>query len=173
MTAGPDLAKPRRTAGWGDQLERDDTTELEPTHIIRTPTADDLDDEVAEPEQGRMARWFGGLRFVHQSPGSLQDHLRWHREAAYALPEGPWRTVNIWWARIMVPPRVLAFFVIWAYLSRITRAGWWTLGTLLAAPILHGIPVIGWLPFIGWLDMTTWFTGTDPAVCSVDAVGGE
>jgi hypothetical protein len=176
MSAGPEeLTRPlrRRTAGWDDQPER----ELEPTHHIATPPQVDEDDPAETPASSNwLISRLERCRFWYQQVDSLQDHLRFGRDAAISIAaRGPWRTANIWFARLTTPFLIILFFAIWAYFRKLSRAlVAWPLTFLIGAWLNH-------IPFVEWfvpdmLDPTTWtWPWSAPVdVCSFDpAAGGE
>lgn len=146
----------------------------EPTHRIVTPPTSHPSHQPShhpghttpesEWEDGpltareRIADAFAGLRFVRSSPGSLLDQIEYARDGAYTTSKsGPWRLVNIWYARLVaVPGLAICYFIGWAFFTRLSRA---VISVAVAVPllvILNDIPIVE-LVIPDWADVTTWF----------------
>lgn len=140
-----------------------------PTHRIVAPRdrqAVELQDDRQEPQwtgasttlRGRFAQACDGLRFVHQSPGSLRDQVEYARDGAYTVRAyGWWRTANVVFARLVATPGLtVCYLAAWAFFTRLTRA-------LIAWPILAFLLMfLNSIPFAemfvpDWADFTNWF----------------
>lgn len=126
------------------------------THRIIASDYDDAEGDDTGP--GGVVGFFTGLRFVHQSPGSLLDQVDYARDGAYTIQvEGWWRNANIWFARLIaVPGLTICHLIAWALFTRLSR----TIVALIVVPLVlmlaNGLPVVSWV-VPDWADFTTWW----------------
>lgn len=107
----------------------------------------------------RLADAFAELRFVRETPGSLQDQMAYAKQGAYATRNGLWRRANILFVRFIGNPGTAVLYLLkWAFFSRLSR----TITSLVVAvpllAVLNGVPVVE-LVIPDWADITSWMQG--------------